>query len=251
MIRPTFYCCESCSANRDWGSYLGYPACCIEHFYSAERTTSSFDERQFGLRGTGFRICPQCLTSKSLSEIYLEIAGKRICPTPFPLTTADCPDLLSIDFVLTIVRMIEKILAENVQPLPALMTHYPKWKKRVADIKRKLAERRRRQQPLSKRQKQILMMGTSMKSLKLPSPVESMIVSRAKGAEVKDRYFRTDWPESRNGTFATDAWTTNKDYARRFDFSKQDELTNVMNRLKTTMPEADLAIIDIVYLPRN
>ena len=90
-----------------------------------------------------------------------------------------------------------------------------------------------------------------MADKELPTPVESMIMSRAKGTEDKDRYFRTDWPESRNGSFSTDAWTTNKDYARRFDFSKQDELKNVVNRLKTTMPEADLAIIDIIYLPRS
>jgi hypothetical protein len=118
------------------GSYYGYPSCCIEHFRIGPLSSlENPKELEFGLLGTGFRICPECLANRTLSDVYKQICSQRISHTPFPLAVDGDPKNLGPRFCRTIIRFIEKLQKEGTIPDPRLMENLSLWKKVVQDDK--------------------------------------------------------------------------------------------------------------------
>lgn len=69
-------------ADRLLAKLFGFPQCCVDFYVNS----SSEDRRRApGIAHAGIRLCPAC-AAKDLEEIVNDIASKRICPQPFPIT---------------------------------------------------------------------------------------------------------------------------------------------------------------------
>lgn len=61
------------------GRWLGYPECCIEAFLTQDEAPVTAYE------GTGYIPCVEC-RKKSMRKLLTEIAIRRKCDTPFPVS---------------------------------------------------------------------------------------------------------------------------------------------------------------------
>lgn len=66
-------------ADRVLAKLFGFPQCCVDFYVSA-----SPEECRQAIGVGGLRLCPAC-ASKDLEQIVEDLAGRRICPQPFPI----------------------------------------------------------------------------------------------------------------------------------------------------------------------
>lgn len=68
------------------GVYYGFPKCCIEAFFTRNRSM-----KEGWWIGTGYIACKQC-EDKPEAEIREGIASRRLAPKPFPIDDMDTPE---------------------------------------------------------------------------------------------------------------------------------------------------------------
>ena len=68
-----------------FGTFYGYPQCCIDAFLTRDCATNHVERpEELPFHGSGFIPCKTCFTTKSPEQLEREIAERRQCSTPFP-----------------------------------------------------------------------------------------------------------------------------------------------------------------------